>query len=136
MAAKKYVINIKTYVTDRKKWTIKKYLKKPQTIFIKLKTDPVSAIFAEELLDTKLLKKIKKSKYDIDKLLYKLVNLVDSKSIFNEDNVPTRTDYAEKREIDRSTLYSFHSSFQLLHADVGNLEFLGKEMLPSPSLYL
>ena len=136
MAAKKYVINIKTYVTDRKKWTIKKYLKKPKTIFIKLKTDPVSAIFAEELLDTKLLKKFKKSKYDIDKLLYKLVNLVDSKSIFNEDKAPTRTDYVEKREIDRSTLYSFHSSFQLLHADVGNLEFLGKEILPSPSLYL
>ena len=40
--------------------------------------------------------------------------------------VPTRDDYAEKREIDRSTLYSFDGPFQLLHADIGNLEFLGK----------
>ena len=32
----------------------------------------------------------------------------------------------KKREIDRSTLYSFDGPFQLLHADVGNLEFLGK----------
>ena len=40
--------------------------------------------------------------------------------------VPSRADYAGKREIDRSTLYSFDSPFQLLHADVGNLESLGK----------
>ena len=40
--------------------------------------------------------------------------------------VPSRVDYAGKREIDRSTLYSLDSPFQLLHADVGNLESLGK----------
>ena len=40
--------------------------------------------------------------------------------------VPSRADYVEKRIIDRSTLYSFNSPFQLLHADVGNLESLGK----------
>ena len=74
----------------------------------------------------RLLKKLKKSKYDVDKLLHKLVNLVDSKSIFNEDKAPARADYVEKREIDRSTLYSFNGLFQLLHADVGDLEFLGK----------
>ena len=32
----------------------------------------------------------------------------------------------KKDDIDRSTLYSFDGPFQLLHADVGNLEFLGK----------
>ena len=62
----------------------------------------------------------------VNKLLYKRVNLIDSKSIFNEDKAPTRADYVEKREIDRSTLYNFDGPFQLLHADVGNLEFLGK----------
>ena len=30
------------------------------------------------------------------------------------------------REIDRVTLYSFNGPFQLLHTDVENLEFLGK----------
>ena len=44
----------------------------------------------------------------------------------SEDKAPTRVDYVEKRETDRSTLYSFHGPFQLLHADLGNLEFLGK----------
>ena len=54
------------------------------------------------------------------------MNLVDSKSTFNEDKAPTRADYVKKREIDCSTLYSFDGPFQLLHADVENLEFLGK----------
>ena len=40
--------------------------------------------------------------------------------------MPSRTDYVEKSEIDRSTLYSFDDPFQLLDADVGNLEFLDK----------
>ena len=62
----------------------------------------------------------------VNKLIYKRVNLIDSKSIFNEDKAPTRADYVEKREIDRSTLYNFNGPFQLLHADVGNLEFSGK----------
>ena len=51
--------------------------------------------------------------------MYKLVNLVDSKSIFNAD-------YVEKREIDRSTQYNFDGPFQFFHADVGTLEFHGK----------
>ena len=43
----------------------------------------------------------------------------------NEDKTPTRVDLVENREIDRSTLYSFYGPFQLVHDDVGNLEFLG-----------
>ena len=59
-------------------------------------------------------------------MLYKLVNLADSKLIFNDDKAPTRADFIDKREIDHSTLYSFDGAFQLIHADIGNLEFLGK----------
>ena len=58
--------------------------------------------------------------------MHKLVNLGDSKSIFNEDKGPTRAYYVEKRDIERSTLSSFDGPFQLLHADVGNLKFIGK----------
>ena len=55
----------------------------------------------------------------------KLIWLTGSK--FNDKvKNPTRVDYIKKREIDRSALYSFDEPFQLIHADVGNLEFLGK----------
>ena len=59
-------------------------------------------------------------------MFYKLANLIDSKNIFNEDKSPNWADFVEKCEIDHSTLYSFDGPFQLLHADVGNLEFLRK----------
>ena len=69
-------------------------------MFNSLKTDPSSVLFAEEILDKKLLNKLKRSKYETDKLFYKLVNLIDNKNIFNEDKAPTRADYVEKREIE------------------------------------
>ena len=85
----------------------------------------MSVAFAEEILDKKLLLKLKKSKYVEDKNFFKLVNLLESTVIFEPDSV-NRTDYVKKREIDHSTLYSFDAPLQLFHADVGNLEFLGK----------
>ena len=103
----------------------KKNFKIASSTFDKLKTDPLSVPFAEEILDKKLLLKLKKSKYVEDKKFFKHVNLLENSVIFEPDTVK-RTDYVEKREIDHSTLYSFDAPFQLFHADVGNLEFLGK----------
>ena len=89
--------------------------KKAKNIFNKLKSDPYSVAFPEEILDKKLLARLKKSKYVEDKNFFKLVNLLENNNvIFDVDNV-NRTDYVKKRETDRS-----------IHADVGNLEFLGK----------
>ena len=105
----------------------KKIFKKAKILFDSLKTDPASTIFAEEILDNRLLRKLKRSTYTVDKQLHKLVNLADSKNFLDDGKLPTRADYAEKSEIDRSTLYSFDGPFQLLHADVGNLKFLGKK---------
>ena len=44
----------------------------------------------------------------------------------NDNETPIRLNYVKKREIDRSTVYSFNGPFQLMHADIANLEFLGK----------
>ena len=102
--------------------SMEKDFKKAKKTFEKLKLDPTSAAFEEEILDKNLLLKLKKSKYAADKNFFKIVNLLDI-NVFLEVN---RTDYIEKREIDHSALYSFDGPFQLFHADVGNLEFLGK----------
>ena len=72
----------------------KKNLKTARTIFNKLKTDPSSVVFAEEILDKKLLLKLKKSKHVEYK---KLVNLNNSNVIFEPENVK-RTDYVEKNK--------------------------------------
>ena len=95
----------------------KKSLKKARDLSNSLKTDPQSVIFAEEIPDNKLLKKYtNKLKYETDKLLFKLVNFNDNKSIFDENKAPARADFVEKREIGCSTLYSFDGPSQLLHA--------------------
>ena len=105
----------------------KKTLKFAKIAFEMLKKDPSSVAFAEEILDKKLLLKLKKSKYAEDKNFFKVVNniLLNTDTIFEPDSV-NWTDYVEKREVDHSTLYSFDAPFQLFHTDVGNLEFLGK----------
>ena len=115
------------YKNLRKRKATKRDQQIAKSTFDKLKTDPLSAAFAEEILDKKLLLKLKKSKHVQDKKFFNFVNLLDSKNsvIFEPDTVK-RTDYVEKREIDHSTLYSFDAPFQLFHADVGNLEFLGR----------
>ena len=104
----------------------KKEFKKAKKMFDALKVDPLSVLFSEEILDKKLMNKLKRSKYETENLFYKLANLIDTKNVFDHDKAPTRTNYVEKKEFDRSILYSFDGPFQLLHADVGNLRFLGK----------
>ena len=59
--------------------------------------------------------------------MLKLIDLLENNiEQINDNEVPIKVDYVEKREIDISTLYSFDGPFQLLHADVANLKFLGK----------
>ena len=77
-------------------------------------------------INIRLLKKLKKSPCTKDKQLLILTNLLENNIGQIKDNeVPTRVDHVGKREIDRSTLYSFVGPFQLPHTDVANLEFLG-----------
>ena len=93
-------------------------------------------LFMEETINEKLLKKIKKSKYDKDK---KFVKLFDDNVNFLEevmDSIPIKATFVEKKDnIGRSTFYSFDSSFQFLHADVRNLEFLRKSAI-DPKYFL
>ena len=104
----------------------KKVLKEARTIFSSLKTYLNSVLFSEETIDNRLLKKLKRSKYLKDSQLLKFIFLADNKDFLDDDKTPTRTDYIEKRKIDGSMLYGFDGSFQSLHANFGDLEFLGK----------
>ena len=69
----------------------KKDFKKARSIFNKLKTDPSSVAFAEEILDKKLLLKLKKSKYVEDKKFFKLANLLENIVIFEPVTVKRLT---------------------------------------------
>ena len=55
-----------------------KSLQETKTIFNELKTDPKSAWCSIDELDTKLLKKLRKSMYTKDKQLLKLIDLLEN----------------------------------------------------------
>lgn len=84
-------------------------------------------MFIEEKINNRLLKKLTKSMNETDK---ELVNLFNSNVDFLDDEkktVPIKTTFVEKKgDLDRLTLYNFDGPFQLLYADIENLEFLGK----------
>ena len=101
----------------------KRTLEQAKTIFEKLKTDVNSVVFTEEKINNRLLKKLK------DKKLADLISVAENFHLINKiasKTLPIRLDYVEKREIDRSTLYSIDGLFQLVQADIANLRFLGK----------
>ena len=115
----------------------KKLLKEAKTLSNNLKIDPSSVLFSEERSDKILLKKLKKPRYLKKAQLLKLINLADNKGLLENDKTPARTDYVEKRGIDRSTLYSFDQSFQLLYTDIANLELLDKnDIFPQYALVI
>ena len=91
-----------------------------------------SVLFTEDKINDRLFKNLEKSKYVKDKELVNFINNVeDLKAINKTDSkiIPLRLDYFEKREIDRSSLYSVDGLFQLVHVDVANLEFSGKSAI-------
>ena len=47
----------------------KRVFKKAKILFNNFNTDPASVIFAEQFLDDRLLRKLKKSRYDVDRQL-------------------------------------------------------------------
>ena len=88
-------------------------------------------MFTPEQLNEKLLKKLRKSSYKKDKEFLNIFNLLDNENIFDikakDYSIPIKAEYVQKDDdIDRLTLYSFQDSFELLHTDVGNLQFLCK----------
>ena len=106
---------------------------KVKKLFNKLQVDSKNVVFIQEQLNDKLLKKLKNSKYEKDKEFVNRFNLLEDKKTDFSNNkndvysVPIKAEHVQiSDDTDRSTLYSIHAPFDLLHADVGDLHFLGK----------
>ena len=103
---------------------------KIKTLFNKLQIDSRSVLLTIKQLNEKVLKKLKKPSYVKDKEFFNLFSLLENKDDSGKDkkvSLPIKATYVGKGDdIDRSTLYSFTVPFELLHADIANLEFLGK----------
>ena len=104
-----------------------------KNLFKKLITDENSVFFLADRINKTLLKKGRKSSYEKDKVFYKLFNAVENKNIIyenNENRVPFYTPFTpQKKNIDRSTLYTVNGPLQFFHADVAFLKFLAKSAI-------
>ena len=92
-----------------------------------LKQNEESVLFANDQLTKQLIKKVKRSRYEKDSVFIDLYDKVKDVNIEEENTVPIFTPFVEsKRNIDKSTLYSFNGPFQLLHADIADIRFFFK----------
>ena len=106
----------------------KENFKRTKNLYNVLKEDEESVFFASEKITKQLIKKLKKSNYEKDNVFLKLYNTIGDVNITKEEEIiPTFVPFNEqKKDIDRSTLYSFNGPFQLLHADIADIRFFSK----------
>ena len=103
--------------------------KQLKNLFNKLINDENSVFFSADRINQTLLRKGKKSSYEKDKVFLKLFNVAENKKVIyeKEERVPFYTPFApQKRNIDRSTLYTVHGPLQFFRADIAFLKFLAK----------
>ena len=104
-------------------------VKQAKNLYRSLQRDDDSVFYASERVTNILIKKTKKSTYPKDKVFLKLFKQLDGANVNIEpvDMVPVYTPFVEQRkDIDRSTLFSINSPFVLLHADIADIRFLAK----------
>ena len=104
--------------------------KQMKNLFRKLINDEKSVFFSTDRINKTLLNKGRKSSYEKDKVFYNLFKNVENKSVIyeeNENRVPFYTPYIlQRKNIDRSTLYTVNGPLQFFHADIAFLKFLAK----------
>ena len=105
-------------------------VKQIKNLYKSLQRDDESVFYASEKVTNGLTKKAKKSNYPKDKVFLKLFRQLEAVNVNIEPEdpiIPTYTPFVEqKKDIDRSTLYSIDSPFDLLHADIADIRFLAK----------
>ena len=104
--------------------------KQVKNLFNKLINDQNSVFFSRDKINKTLLNKGRKSPYEKDKVFYNLFKKIKNKNVIydeNENRVPFYTPFIpQKKNIDRSTLFTLSGPMQFFHADVAYLKFLAK----------
>ena len=88
-------------------------------------------------LSQTILNKARKSIYDKDKVFVKLYNELEYKNFYKNNNLLLVTPFVnERNNIDHSTLYIISKLFELLHADIADLQFLARSAVDPKTLSL
>ena len=114
-------------------------LKQSKNLFKKLIEDEKSVFYAADRINKTLLNKARKSFYKKDKIFYKFYLELENKNILYENDegtktrIPFYTSFVEQRkDIDcSSALYSVKAPFELVDADIANIQgfFLNLQLI-------
>ena len=102
---------------------------KVENLFRDLREDQENIFYAADQISKNLISRARRSYYPKDKVLVNLYN--ENKNEFSSSTssstIPLTTPFfAQKRNVDRSTLYSFKGPFEMLQADIADIRFLAK----------
>ena len=104
--------------------------KQIKNLFKKLVNDQKSVFFSADKINQTLLNKGRKSIYEKDKVFYNLLKKIDDEDVIydkEEKRIPFYTPFTpQRKDIDRSTLFSLNGPIQFFHADIAYLQFLAK----------
>ena len=104
--------------------------KQIKNLFKKLVNDQKSVFFSADKINQTLLNKGRKSVYQKDKVFYNLLKKINDKDVIydkEKERIPFYTPFTpQKKDIDRSTLFSLNGPMQFFHADIAYLQFLAK----------
>ena len=104
--------------------------KQIKNLFKKLVNDQKGVFFSADKINQTLLNKGRKSIYQKDKFFYNLFKKIDDKNVIydkEKERIPFYTPFTpQKKDIDRSTLFSLNGPMQFFHADIAYLQFLAK----------
>ena len=104
--------------------------KQIKNLLKKLENDKKSVFFSADKINQTLLNKGRKSIYQKDKVFYNLFKKINDKDVIydkEKERIPFYTPFTpQKKDIDRSTLFSLNGPMQFFHADIAYLQFLAK----------
>ena len=103
-------------------------IKTDKNLFKLLTKDDSGIFYAAEKITNTLLKEARKSNYISDKVLYRMYNNLENRIDFNNENLilPVYTSFIEQENIDSSKFFSIKAPFELIHADIADINFLAK----------
>ena len=82
-------------------------------------------IYAIDRVTKTLIKKAKNSLYKKDIVFVNVYNVLENKK-FLPEKLPLNIPFVGKKDIMRTTLYSFHRPFEALQADIAYISFLAR----------
>ena len=103
-------------------------IKTDKNLFKLLTKDDSGIFYAAEKITNTLLKEARKSNYISDKVLYRMYKNLENRIDFNNENLilPVYTSFIEQENIDSSKFFSIKAPFELIHADIADINFLAK----------